>query len=475
MEAKRDDVTHENLMNTKPINLFTNQVRSEWIRLRTLIFLRWMAVVGQIIALLIAHYLVKLDLPFGLCFGVIGISAIFNLVAGFTLPVNKRLSQRAATLSLFFDLLQLIILLFLTGGLSNPFSLLLLAPVTISATALKLNATLFLGGFAILMTTVLVYFNVPLVGQNGQTLELPILFIWGNWFALLIGFVFLSAYARRVTMETFSMSQALAATQMALDREHKLTVLGGVVAAAAHEMGTPLATIKMVATELEEELQNNQELRDDAQLIREQAVRLSTILRDMGRSGKEDVHLKVAPVTEVIREAAEPHQDRGKKITFLINGSPTENMPRSMPSMVRQPEVLHGLRNLIQNAVDFARTEVWIDIAWTDQTIRILVADNGKGYPHDFIGRIGDPFLRRQKRKKDPARPEYEGMGLGLFIAKTMLERTNASLIFANGTATAAPSPALEYATGAMVSVIWKRDEISKVTESGPKNLHVQL
>lgn len=462
-------------MNTKPINIFTNQVRSEWIRLRTLIMLRWMAVVGQIIALLIAHYLVKLDVPIGICIAIIGFSALFNISAGFMLPVNKRLSQRAAMFSLLFDLLQLIILLFLTGGLSNPFSLLLLAPVTISATALKLNATIFLGGFAILMTTLLVKFNVPLRYQSGQILELPDVFIWGNWFALVIGFVFLSGYARRVTMETFSMSQALAATQMALDREHKLTVLGGVVAAAAHEMGTPLATIKMVATELEEELHDNEDLRDDAKLIREQAVRLSGILRDMGRSGKEDLHLKFAPVTEIIREAAEPHQERGKDITILINGNPIDQLRGSVPNLPRQPEVLHGLRNLIQNAVDFAQSQVWIDTKWTDDSIRILVADDGKGYPNEFLGRIGDPFLRRQKKKKDPARPEYEGMGLGLFIAKTMLERTNATLTFANGTATAAPSPALEFATGAMVSVIWRRDEMPERSAVGPENLRVQL
>lgn len=471
----REVVTEENEMNTSPINLFTNQARSEWIRLRTLILLRWMAVTGQIIALLTAHYWVKLDLQIGLCFIAISMSVIFNLFAGFILPVNKRLSKRAAMLSLLFDLSQLIVLLYLTGGLSNPFSLLLLAPITISATALTLRSTIILGGFAVIMTTLLVYFYVPLKFQNGVVADLPPLFIWGNWVALQIGFVFLSGYARRVTIETFSMSQALAATQMALDREHKLTVLGGVVAAAAHEMGTPLATIKMVATELEDELEDKADLQEDARLIREQAVRLSTILRDMGRTGKDDLHLKRAPITEVLREAAEPHENRGKVITILINGLPIEDHSERLPNLPRKPEILHGLRNLVQNAVDFARTRVWIDIAVTDTNIRILVADDGKGYPHDFLGRIGDPFLRRQKKKKNPDRPEYEGMGLGLFIAKTMLERTNAKLTFANGTVTAAPSPALESATGAMVSVIWDRDNFRESDKIDPKNIHVKL
>lgn len=462
-------------MNKKPINLFTNQIRSEWVRLQTLIFLRWMAIVGQIIAIISAHSFLGLNLEIGYCSIAIGASILFNLLASFIAPTNKRLSQRATILSLLFDLTQLGILLFLTGGLSNPFSLLILAPVTISATALTLNATLFLGGYAIAMTTLLTYFHLPLTFKNGNVAILEPLFIWGNWTALLIGLVFLSGYARRVTIETFSMSQALAATQMALDREHKLTVLGGVVAAAAHEMGTPLATIKMVATELEEELSFNQELKDDARLIREQAMRLSEILRDMGRTGKDDLHLKNAPITEVIREAAEPHINRGKKITTLVNGLPVLEILEDVPNLPRQPEILHGLRNLIQNAVDFAIHDVWIDITWTDETIRILVADDGKGYPPDFFGKVGDPFLRRHKTKKDPSRPEYEGMGLGLFIAKTLLERTRAKLIFANGTSTYATKPSLEFATGAVVSVIWDRKNLIFDSQIGPENMPVEI
>lgn len=462
-------------MNNKPVNLFTNEVRSEWVRLQTLILLRWMAISGQTIALIIAIYAIRLDLNAALCFAVIGVSALFNLLAGFMLPVNKRLSQRAAFLSLLFDLTQLVILLYLTGGLTNPFSLLLLAPVTISATALTMNATISLGGFAICGTTFLVNYYIPLTYETGEVANLPPLFLWGNWFALLIGFVFLSGYARRVTVETFSMSQALAATQMALDREHKLTVLGGVVAAAAHEMGTPLATIKMVATELEEELKQDEDLRDDARLIREQAVRLSQILKDMGQTGKDDLHLKNAPITEVLREAAEPHENRGKEIVMLINGNPITGRLRNIPSLSRQPEILHGLRNLVQNAVDFAKTTVWIDIIWTDTTIRVLVADDGKGYPQDFLGRIGDPFLRRHRVKKDPARPDYEGMGLGLFIAKTLLERTGATLTFANAKGGSGSDSIIDLATGAMVSVSWDRSRINAESELIQKNQPVSL
>jgi len=231
----------------------------------------------------------------------------------------------------------------------------------------------------------------------------------------------------------------------------------------------------MVATELEDELKFNQELQEDARLIREQAIRLSEILKDMGRTGKDDLHLKNAPVTEVVREAAEPHINRGKNITTLVNGIPGLEIIEDVPNLPRQPEILHGLRNLIQNAVDFADQDVWIDITWTEETIRILVADDGKGYPPDFFGRIGDPFLRRQKTKKDPDRPEYEGMGLGLFIAKTLLERTRAKLIFANGNSTYATKPALEFAKGAVVSVIWDRKNITFDTQIGHENIRMQI
>jgi two-component system sensor histidine kinase RegB len=440
-------------------DFITNTIRSDWIKLRTLIMLRWLAVAGQIIAVIVAHYGIGLQINIGLCAVAIGASVIFNIIATFILPANKRLTERSATLSLLFDLIQLVVLLYLTGGLTNPFALLLLAPITISATALTLRTTIFLGVFAIAAITLLAPYHQPLITSDGEMIELPNLLLWGNWSALVIGSIFLASYARRVTDESFSMSKALAATQMALDREHKLTLLGGVVAAAAHEMGTPLATIKMVATELEEELSDKKELQEDARLVREQADRLSQILRDMGRTGKDDLHVKQAPLIVVLHEAAEPHEARGKEIIFLINGKHESEVDDFSQSFPRKPEIIHGLRNLIQNAVDFAHSTVWINAVYTDTSINIFVADDGKGFPFEFLSRIGDPFLRRNKVTKTPDRPEYEGMGLGLFIAKTMLERTGASLSFTNnslnGAQTEMHTENMKDATGALVSVTW--------------------
>ena len=325
--------------------LFHNSARSEWVRLRTLILLRWLAIAGQTAAVLATIYALGLELDLGLCALAIGSSVIFNLAATFMLPENKRLSQAETTITLLFDVCQLAFLLFLSGGLNNPFAVLILAPVTISATALRINATLLVGGVALAAITLLGFVYVPLHNVDGQVLELPNIYRAGYWVALVIGIVFLGAYARRVTSETFSMSQALAATQMALSREHELTLLGGVVAAAAHEMGTPLATIKLVASELADELAENPDLREDALLISEQADRLREILRDMGRAGKDDLHMKTAPLTSVVQEAAEPHEDRGKSIQLLVNGSPDVPPLEEIPYVARNPEFIHGLRS----------------------------------------------------------------------------------------------------------------------------------
>lgn len=455
-----------------------NSARSEWVRLRTLIMLRWLAILGQTIAVVVSALWLGLELQIGLCVLAIGALVIFNLVATIMQPENRRLSQRETTLTLLFDLGQLVFLLYLNGGLNNPFALLILAPVTISATALRINSWLLVAGISLVSISFLSFFYVPLHTSDGVVLELPFVYVLGNWVALVIGIFFLSGYARRVTSETFSMSQALSAMQMALAREHELTLLGGVVAAAAHEMGTPLATIKLVASELAEELPAGSDMRDDATLIGEQADRLREILRDMGRAGKEDLHLKTGPITSVVQEAAEPHEDRGKGVYFLINGSEDTPTLAEIPYIARNPEFIHGIRNLVQNAVDFARSSVCVHIVWNDDVIRIMVGDDGHGYPSDMLGRLGDPFLstRRTLRTDKRARPEYEGMGLGLFIAKTLLERSGAEITFANATTdlkdrkTAPYLSAMPDVTGAIVNVRWSRSglEVDRAAPVGP-------
>lgn len=442
---------------------FTVWTRRSWVRLRTLILLRWLAVAGQSVTVLFATLALGMRIPHLPIALVILASAVFNGVALAVAARTRRLREREALCMLLFDLFQLGALLYLTGGLGNPFALLLMAPVTISASVLSLEATLLLGAVATAIITLLVRFYLPLELATGEHLTLSPVVAAGTWTALLTGTVFLAIGARRVTGETLSMAQALAATQLALAREQQLSNLGGVVAAAAHELGTPLATIKLASTELVEELAHLPHLQEDAALVRAQAIRCTEILRAMGPRGKQDLMVRSAPLSSVVEEAAAPHAERGTRIITRVEGGAAEDGPDDQPRVLRRPEIIQGLRNLVQNAVDFARSTVWIDLDWSDREIRVVIGDDGPGYPPDLIGRIGDPFVRRRSRLAE--RPSYDGMGLGLFIAKTLLERTGATLDFRNGEPLGGDEEATprEFSrpTGAVVTVVWPRQRVA--------------
>ncbi len=465
-------------MSEAKIGLLPGQERSNWIRLRTMILLRWVAILGQLAAVIVAQRFFDLQLQYALCYITIAASVAGNLLAIFLFPENKRLTETENLLMVLFDLLQLSMLLFLTGGLNNPFALLMLGPVTISATVMTFRSAFVISGTAIVLVTIISQVYLPLRTASGEILEMPGIFIFGNWVAIVIATLFIGAYSRRMSSEMYSMSDALAATQMALAREQKLTDLGGVVAAAAHELGTPLATIKLTSSELIEELSERDDLREDAELIREQADRCRDILRDMGTAGKDDLHLRQAPLTTLIDEAAEPHKDRGKKIHF--EAAPGHGGTTQQPSVLRKPEIIHGLRNLIQNAVDFARANVWVEAMWTEDVIIVRILDDGRGYPSHLIGRIGDPFVRRRRTETDKStRPAYEGMGLGLFIAKTLLERSGAEISFANGSDPYQTITTRKDQRGAIVEVSWPRLKIdAQIGENAVPlglNQHIEL
>ncbi|MEY8881366.1 sensor histidine kinase RegB [Donghicola sp. XS_ASV15] len=427
---------------------------NHFVRLRTMILLRWLAIGGQLMAISVGQWLYGLQLEIGLCFMAVGVSVIGNLISLFVFPQNKRLSETENFLMVLFDILQLGFLLYLTGGLHNPFALLVLGPVTVSSAVMSLRSYLILGTTAVVIVTLLAKYHILLHTQAGEVLTVPDLFVFGTWLAIVIGVMFLGLYARRVTSEMHTMSNALQATQMALSREQKLTDLGGVVAAAAHELGTPLATIKLTSSELADELEDRPDLQEDALLIREQADRCRDILQTMGRAGKDDLHLRYAPLTTVLEEAAEPHTARGAEVIFDFD----QKDDSEVPTILRRPEFIHGIRNLVQNAVDFSRTTVWIEARWTEKTITVRIIDDGKGYPVSIIGRIGDPFVRRRRVERDLSqRPEYEGMGLGLFIAKTLLERIGAELTFANGSNASEPESLNSEQCGAIVEVVLPR------------------
>ena len=429
------------------------------IRLRTLIALRWIAIAGQTGAILIARIWFGLQFELGLCFLAIGVSVIANLITTFIYPASKRLSERELLLMLLFDIAQLAALLFLTGGLNNPFALLIMAPVAIAASVLRPLSSIAVTLLAVALTGALALFHLPLRSQGGAVVEMPLLFQFGYWAAITIGILFLGAYARRIMTEMRAMSDALLAAQMALDREQKLTDLSGVVAAMAHELGTPLATIKLAGSELVDDLADRPDLQEDARLILGQADRCRDILHSMGRAGKDDLLMRRTPLCALVQEASQPHLDRGIKVIF--DPDPVSCGLNPKPLVWRRAEIIHGLRNLIQNAVDFAETTVWIDTVQSESTITIRIIDDGRGFPPQILGRLGDPYvtlgLPSSSLRK---RPGYKGMGLGLFIAKTLLERTGAELTFDNGREAGETAADPGGRHGAIVEVTWKREMI---------------
>ena len=455
-------------MNTESLASELSHRRGHWVRLRTLVALRWVGIFGQCATVFVADYVLGLQFQVLLCYTLIATSVLANTLALLAFPANQRLNEPQVAASILFDILQLCGLIYLTGGLNNPFAILLLAPVAVGAASLRLPTLVGVVLFTLILITGISAFHLPLIAPNGVVLQIPLIAELGFLIALLIGIIFVSAIVRRISDESRTMFDAMMATQMALSREQKLTDIGGVVAAAAHEMGTPLATIKLVSTELVEQLEEGSHLHDDAVLIGQQTDRCRDILRSMGRAGKDDLHMRTAPMSAVVEEAAEPHIARGK--TVLFEARPRYDGPAlNQPVVERAPEIMHGLRNLIQNAVDFADTSVWVDTRWDNKDVTVTIADDGDGYPAHMIGRIGDPFMRNRARRSE-RRPEYEGMGLGLFIAKTLLERSGAELSFTNGADPFLKGSEASARKGAVVTVTWPRDQFveSEVQSTGP-------
>ena len=396
---------------------------------RTLIAIRWVALLGQIVAIIVVEFGLRFPLPLSLCFGIVAVSAVLNLGMQARSRSNQRLSDRAAALSLGFDIVQSAALLFVTGGMENPFALLLLAPVTISATILSLRSTIWLCLLALALATLLMLRHLPLPWGVSE-LELPELYVYGIWTALVIAIVFSAAYTWRVADEARRMSDALAATQMALAREQQLSALGGLAAAAAHELGSPLSTIAIIAADLSRDVPAESEFAEDVKLLRSESARCSAILAGLSNHpeiGGGDPYVQLSMST-LIELAAAPHQREGVEIIVERHGpDETDDSPETVgdPMVVRSPEILHGLGTLIQNAVQFAVTTVEVTVAWDHRDLIVIIEDDGPGFPVTMLDRLGEPYLSTRRRTSGH-------MGLGIFIANTLLERTGGRLTFGN-------------------------------------------
>jgi two-component system, sensor histidine kinase RegB len=399
------------------------------VRLRTVLIIRWIAVAGQALTLLVVHYVLGFPMQIGWAGAVVAALAAVTLAAQVRRPQSERLTDRESALYFAFDILQLAVLLYLTGGLNNPFSILILAPVTVSAAALSYRSTLGLAGLAIACVVLLAIRHEPLPWPDGEY-DIPDIFVAAFAIALILAVIFLTFYVYRVAQESRRLSDALAAAQAALDREQRVSSLGALAAAAAHELGSPLGTISLVAKELARELPADSEHRADVELLVGQSERCREILAELSRKpDQEKDHFHFLPAGLLVELAAAPHAR--PHVALRIEFSPDPSEPRD-PILPRRPEIMHGLGNLLQNAIEFAREEVKVMIAWTRAEITITITDDGPGFPPDVLRRLGDPYLSGGGEGLDQGQRQGDHMGLGIFIAQNLIERTGATVSFSN-------------------------------------------
>ncbi|HWK87983.1 MAG TPA: ActS/PrrB/RegB family redox-sensitive histidine kinase [Xanthobacteraceae bacterium] len=424
------------------------------LRLDTFIRLRWLVVIGQTITLLAVRWGLGFDFPLAPTLGIVAVSAATNLGLRLRYPRPHFLVDSAAGFLLAFDIIELAGLLYFTGGLDNPFFAFFLAPFLISATALTPRTTLLLGLLIIIAVTVLTLSYIPLPWAVPGGLTFPLLYRISEWVAMAVQVGFIGIYTWKIADETRQLSDALAATELALEREQHLSALDGLAAAAAHELGTPLATIALVVRELERAMPADSPYADDVRLLRDQSERCRVILRRIASLGSGDAPFDRLSMTQLVNEVAEPHRNFGIDIILDL---PKDR--QGEPVIARNPGILHGLGNIVENAVDFAKHTVTIRTEWTGDEVEIVVTDDGPGFADDIINEIGNPYVswRGKKSGKTP-----QGLGLGIFIAKTLLERSGATISMKNR-----PVPE----QGAIVRVLWPRAKLAlKPQQAGAAN-----
>jgi two-component system sensor histidine kinase RegB len=409
------------------------------LRLETLVRLRWLAVCGQTVTVLIVAFWLKFPLPLAASVALIAALAVVNFYLMIRYPSTHRLEPAAALALLGFDLLQLCALLFITGGLANPFAALVCVPVIISFASQPIRYSSPLILVAMICVTMLAFSPFPLPWFGGVEINVHNVMLFGVWCSIASTMTFAAFYAYRVSMEASQLADALAATELVLQREKHLSQLDGLAAAAAHELGTPLATISVVAKEMERDLKEDDRFREDVMLLRSQSERCRDILRRLTTlSAEGDAHLRRLPLSSMMEEIIAPHREAGMRLNLI-----ERDARKGEPVTDRNAGIMYGLGNLIENAVNYARSEVTVTVEHNHQRVRITIEDDGEGYSPDILTRIGEPYVTK-RQKEDKA----GGLGLGLFIAKTLLGRSGAQVTFENR----APESA-----GARIRIEWPR------------------
>ena len=388
---------------------------------KTLVFLRWIAIFGQLFSVNLVYFFLDLNFPVLLCHIIISIGLITNIYLQFGLKATL-LKDSYSRSFLIYDIIQLSFLLFLTGGIFNPFAILLIVPTIVSSTFLSMGSTIILGSLTIILLFVLTFFKMPLPGMEEYVLSFPNYYVTGILISLIIGLIFLSYFGIRFAGETKKRSDALNKLQQILAKEYELESLGGQAAAAAHSLGTPLATISVVSKEMRKEVGDKSKLTKDIDLLISQTKRCSEILKKISKKQiEEDNFLSTIKFEDLLQEIIDSFKETSsKKIELVVDNDQNKIAIR------RTPEIIYGLRNFIGNAVKFSKRKVLITLTSNKKSIEIKINDDGPGIPEDIIEKIGEPYIKSRSEELKP----NSGLGLGSFLGKTLLERQGAKLTF---------------------------------------------
>lgn len=404
------------------------------VRVRTLMALRWIAIIGQCVTLVVVGVYLEFPLAWPSLIAAVLAAVVLNAGLGTLYPRHARLEGREVLLHLAFDLVQAGVLLFLTGGLANPFSVLLLVPITISATLLSGRGMGVLMAIAAVILAILWFWAQPLPWRGEPSVVLPPIYRFGTLIGIALGLAFLAAYVWMVSREARGRARALLATQAALEREAKMSALGALAAAAAHELGGPLGTITLIARHLLESLENDPDFGEDVRLLEQEAARSRAILVGIARRAEAEDPFPRVGLDVLLHEVA--HGFTPARVPVIVDAQ------GHLPVVRRTPELRHGLSNLVANAVRHAGSRVRIAASELGGDVHVCVEDDGAGFAAEVLPQLGEPFL-------GPSHSGSGGTGLGIFIATTMLERTGARLAFSNAAA-----------GGARVELRWPRAHI---------------
>ena len=387
------------------------------ILLGNLIKIRWIAIFGQILAICFVFYFINIQIPFFETLIIIFLSVALNFYSYFEERKNKSISNIKAFSFLLFDTLQLGFLLFLTGGIINPFSILILAPVITSASYLPAFMTVVLSTISILIIIILNFYFIPL--DLGTEFYLPEIYSFGLVASLIITVIFIAIYAYLFASSSRKISNALSVSKLQILNQKKITEVGSLSAAAAHELGTPLNTIFLIINDLLKEkiLIDNKNIAKDIILLKSQAERCKEILQSFSKNPLKlkDKFLEKVKISDLIKINFEKF-NKNKKLIIKKNQIDNE------PEIIFKDEIMYALGNIIQNAILYSKMNVTAELNYNDSNIKIIIIDDGEGFSKDIIDKLGEPYISKNK----------QGMGLGIFIAKNLIENMGGNINFYN-------------------------------------------